>query len=340
MMLYPARPEHSIPPVVALLPPRPLDGHGARGRASVLKRRAMRGQGVAYGCANTGHAPEGAGSIVMNSNSKSEPIARSEAELARQFADEYAGKVRCRFDDDGHRHWERVDAGQWRPFDFNRLLAFVADFGAARFHATGPDGTPYPAPDRGGRAATARGVLNLAAWRLAADDLGGGPLHRAVRNGDTEALRMLLEAGTDVNAQNGSGDTPLHWAAGGGEVAAIRMLVEAGADVNAQGRGDNASVHKSGETPLHWAARGGEVAAIRTLVEAGADVNGQDRDGDTPLSLAAKYMAIAAVRMLLEVGEEVCISDHAHRYIAPHFWNEFKTRELLSKANRRWKGKG
>ena len=228
----------------------------------------MRGQGVAYGCANIGHAPEGAGSIVMNSNSKSEPIARSEAELARQFADEYAGKVRCRFDSDG-RHWERVDAGQWRPFDFNRLLAFVADFGAARFHATGPDGTPYPAPDRGGRAATARGVLNLAAWRLADYGRRGGPLHRAVRNGDTEALQMLLEAGADVNAQDQRGDTPLHAAAHNGDVAAIRMLVEAGADVNAV----NAASEPEGwsaRTPLDAAARNS--AAIRTLVEIGEEV--------------------------------------------------------------------
>ena len=303
MMLYPARPEHSIPPAVALLPPRPLDGQGARGRASVLKRRAIRGQGVAYGCANTGHVPEGAGSIVMNS-SKSEPIARSEAELARQFADEYAGKVRCRFDDDGHRHWERVDAGQWHPFDFSRLLAVVADFGAARFHATGPDGTPYPAPDRGGRAATARGVLNLAAWRLAADDLGGGPLHRAVRNGDTEALQMLLEAGADVNAQDRRGDTPLHAAADNGDVAAIRMLVEAGADVNAV---NAASVPWSAGTSL-WAS-----ALPRAR---------------TPLDAAARNSA--AIRTLVEIGEEVRFSD----YFWDHVRMDDETEKLLGKACR------
>ena len=296
----------------------------------------------------------------MNS-SKSEPIAMSEAELARQFADEYAGKVRCRFDDDDRRHWERANGGEWLPVDFNRLLAVVADFGAARFHATGPDGTPYPAPDRGGRAATARGVLNLAAWRLAADGLGGGPLHRAVRTGgDTEALRVLLEAGADVNAQDRDAHILLDWAVHSRDTEVLRMLLEAGADVSAQDREGNTFLHwavrsrdtevlrmlleagaedQEGNTPLHLAASDGNVAAIRTLLEAGADVSAQDRKGNTPLHLAASDGNVAAIRMLLEIGEEVCISDAALKSI---IWYQLETREreLLSEANRRWKGKG
>ena len=205
----------------------------------------------------------------MNSNSKSEPIARSEAELARQFADEYAGKVRCHFDEDGRWHWERVEAEGWYPFNFNRLLAVVADFGAARFHATGPDGTPYPAPDRGGRAATARGVLNLVAWRLATVFGGGGPLHYAVHEGDTEALRMLLEAGADVNARDEWGHTPLYMAVNGKDVAATRMLLEAGADVNA--RYENNTRYENGHTLLYMAVDRGDDAATRMLLEAGAN---------------------------------------------------------------------
>ena len=255
----------------------------------------------------------------MNSNSKGGPIARSEAELARQFADEYAGKVRCRFDSGDRWHWERANAGEWLPVDFNRLLAVVADFGAARFHATGPDGTPYPAPDRGGRAATARGVLNLAAWRLAADDDGGGPLHRAVFNGDTEALRVLLEAGADVNAQDQGGNTPLHSAARNGRVAAIRMLAEAGADVNAQ--------DQDGDTPLHHAARNGDTEALRVLLEAGADVNvvgAGGWHGYTPLDVAARNGEVAAIRTLVEVGKVVRVSHD--------FWDSYSMRNMDREA--------
>ena len=100
---------------------------------------------------------------------------------------------------------------------------------------------------------------------------------------------------------------------------------------------------KGGETPLHRAASGGEVAAIRILVEAGADVNAQRENGDMPLCLAAKSTETAAVRMLLEIGEEVCISDAAYKSIFyQDLWYQLETREteLLSEANRRWKGKG
>lgn len=234
----------------------------------------------------------------MSSNSKGGPIARSEAELARQFADEYAGKVRCLFDHDDRRHWQRVDSGWWRPFDFNRLLAFVADFGAARFHATGPDGTPYPAPDRGGRAATARGVLNLAAWRLAADKHGGGPLHRAAYDGDTEAVRMLLEAGADVNARDRHGTTPLLASIfEGRSTGTLRVLLEAVADVNALQDGD-------GWTPLHHAASRGNVAAIRMLLKVGANpevrTSGSSVHTKTPRDLARQGNHIEAMNVLDE----------------------------------------
>lgn len=44
-------------------------------------------------------------------------------------------------------------------------------------------------------------------------------------------LRLLIQHGADVNAQTTSGDTPCHLAAYRGHREAVKVLVEAGADL-------------------------------------------------------------------------------------------------------------
>ena len=64
---------------------------------------------------------------------------------------------------------------------------------------------------------------------------GATGLHLAVRHPD--AVRLLLERGADPNARDtGDHALPLHFAAGGGPVESVRLLLDAGSDV--QGRGD------------------------------------------------------------------------------------------------------
>ena len=81
--------------------------------------------------------------------------------------------------------------------------------------------------------------------------------------GNLDAMRLLIEAGADVNA-NASLGKPLHEAAEKGNMDAMRLLIEAGADVNAK--------DEMG-TVLHAVAERGSVDAMRLLIEAGADVN-------------------------------------------------------------------
>jgi hypothetical protein len=52
-----------------------------------------------------------------------------------------------------------------------------------------------------------------------------------------ETLRILLDAGADVNSKNPQGLTPLHEAARWGWNAAVQFLVDHGADLNAKSRG-------------------------------------------------------------------------------------------------------
>ena len=82
--------------------------------------------------------------------------------------------------------------------------------------------------------------------------------HGAAINGDIEAVKQQLAAGTDVNAKGPGGSTPLHYAAMTGRKEVVELLIAAGADVNRlffepfklQGELND------GQTPLDWAIKG------------------------------------------------------------------------------------
>lgn len=66
-----------------------------------------------------------------------------------------------------------------------------------------------------------------------ADD-GNTPLHLAALNGDTRALRALLDGGADPNAANAIGCTALHLALENKRLQVARMLVAAGSSLDAK----------------------------------------------------------------------------------------------------------
>jgi hypothetical protein len=58
-------------------------------------------------------------------------------------------------------------------------------------------------------------------------------LQKAAAEGDLERLRLGLQYGADVEKRNDWGEVALGYACSHGQLTAVRMLVEAGADVNA-----------------------------------------------------------------------------------------------------------
>ena len=68
-------------------------------------------------------------------------------------------------------------------------------------------------------------------------------IHRAVEQGNIEAVKQHLASGMDVNAKDdGFGLTPLHFAAGEGHKKIAELLIAKGADVNVK--------NDDSETPL------------------------------------------------------------------------------------------
>src|ERR1044071_6921544 len=68
----------------------------------------------------------------------------------------------------------------------------------------------------------------------AKDSKGVTLLMYAAAFGSPEAVRMIIDAGADLNAKNSFDATALMWAAG--DPAKARMLIEHGADVNARSK--------------------------------------------------------------------------------------------------------
>ena len=137
------------------------------------------------------------------------------------------------------------------------------------------------------------------------------PLHRMYKEG---AVRVLIEAGADVDARDAKECTPLHWIK---EDGAVRALIEAGADVNAR------DIH--GHTPLH--NRIIPEGAVRALIKAGADVNAICGWGLTPLF----YQDGGSVRALLEAGADITITLKGDVNYNPLHWlkNEEGARALI-----------
>jgi len=119
-------------------------------------------------------------------------------------------------------------------------------------------------------------LITIAALLL----VGCGPqppdisIHEAAENGDTEAIKKHIAAGTDVNKKDNDGFAPLfnaiifEYTSG----ASAKFLIENGADVNTR--------NEQGTTPLHTS---NITEMLELLIANGADINSINEDGKTPL---------------------------------------------------------
>lgn len=170
--------------------------------------------------------------------------------------------------------------------------------------------------------AVVRSLLDHHVDPNAVDRHGDSPLVLAMCGGDLEVVRMLVEAGADVNRPDGGGALPLELRCGAGypypgvndEKGALvtQYLLGHGAHVNASDR--------MGQTALDAAAAGGDIKVIDVLLKSGARINEQKRHalgydgtpdrrdpmaGWAPIHFAAKTGGLATVEGLVDRGANI-----------------------------------
>jgi serine/threonine-protein phosphatase 6 regulatory ankyrin repeat subunit B len=135
----------------------------------------------------------------------------------------------------------------------------------------------------------------------------GIDVNLAARNGWLELVRNHVRKDRlAVHRRGVIGETPLHWAGHNGFVEIVRLLLDAGADIEAD------EIGCYGGKPLHFASEH-EPEVVRLLVERGADVNsrnvlpGGDFEGATPLIMLAQQHNDCAecAEILIEAGADI-----------------------------------
>ncbi len=139
---------------------------------------------------------------------------------------------------------------------------------------------------------------------LNAEGKHGYPLHLAASsNENPNVIKVLLDAGVDVNTRSRDGSTSLHWAVAGNKNPKItNVLLDAGADVNARSRG--------GDTPLHWASSQNEnPEIINVLLKCGAKLEVRNKWGHTPIHSAVGRWGedsnLKIIMILIDAGADV-----------------------------------
>jgi ankyrin repeat protein len=148
-------------------------------------------------------------------------------------------------------------------------------------------------------------------------DAGGStPLLFAARNGDVASVRLLLDAGADVNDAAADGNSALVIAAMSGHGPLASFLLERGANPNASG---------AGYTAMHAAVLRSDPALVKALLARGANPNVRltkgtpvprwtyqfvltgKQLGATPFTLAAKFGEPEIMRILRDGGADPLI---------------------------------
>ncbi len=120
-------------------------------------------------------------------------------------------------------------------------------------------------------------------------------LHYAVSLGKADAVKIILEAGADIEKVF-ERETPLMIAVLFNQKAIVNLLLKYNAAINGH--------NNEGETAFILAAKENNVEIMKLLYEKGADINKKDYDGKTAIDYAYKMQHIEAYNFLKNKTED------------------------------------
>ncbi|KAL8724746.1 MAG: hypothetical protein Q9181_006693 [Wetmoreana brouardii] len=119
-------------------------------------------------------------------------------------------------------------------------------------------------------------------WGSATRILVASPLFLAAGNGHEAAVRTLLARGANSRCRNMIGEMPIHVACWQGHAFIVRIMLDAGVDIEERDLTYD-------ETPLIKAASTGQPHILRMLLDRGADINAINQHGRNALNHAKLY---------------------------------------------------
>ena len=131
-----------------------------------------------------------------------------------------------------------------------------------------------------------------------------------VRSHDIEEIKKLIENGVNLNEQDKIGNIALHWATWFGYVDIIKMLVNAGADINIQNDDGETSLILAAS----YHAPHVNLYVIRALIDGGSDWSIKDNKNKDFLDYLNKMNKKIIIELYPEKYEGYLIKKDMEKY--------------------------
>ena len=151
---------------------------------------------------------------------------------------------------------------------------------------------------RSGEIDNVKCLLEINAQVHIVNDIGMTPFILAAGLNHVKMLQLLLDHSVDISSRGPQGCTALMWAARKGQTDACRFLIDMKSDVNVTNNfGDTALIEATGQEDNH--------SVVEALVEARAEVNVMNETKLSPLMLAAELGVAKTIRCLIDAKADI-----------------------------------